>query len=340
VKVLMIAPPLLKRQNDETSIITVPPIGYGGIETVIHSLICGLIAIDCELTLIGVPGSHSNFGLKVIRDVRDAEGIRNWIINHRHEFDIIHDHSCGLIFNKSCNLDSRIPYIATHHKTGSPDYPRNTIFLSDAQWRQSGANDSPIIRIPVILDDYLYSEEKEDYYLYLGRVSGWKGVKEAAQFCQKLSAPLCVAGPSWEKEYFDDIVRHFAGTICYVGEVTGLKKIDLLSKAKGLFVLSRPVPGPWGEIWCEPGSTVVSEAAASGTPVISSTNGCLKEIVVPEIGMQLNEDEIRELDIGKIKSQLSNPSDAFNYASKNWNHITIAGQYLSLYKKIIAGSCL
>jgi len=335
MNVLIVAPPILKSESDKQSWLTVPSLGYGGIENVLYALINGLVHHGCKVTLIGVPASNSFNGLNVIRDVRGSKDISSWIKQNQKEFDILHDHSCGLVFPKEEKLNFH--YIATHHKTGKTPYAKNTVYLSHAQRSQANGNDSPVIRLPIMFENYLWSNQKNDYYLYVGRVSEFKGVYEAASICEKLQAKLIVAGPNWEQEYFDELMRKYSNTVEYVGEVFGLKKIDLLSKAKALFVLSRFSKGLWGDMWCEPGATVVGEAAASGTPVISSTNGCLSEIVVSEIGIQLQEEEILKQEILKLQNPFPTAKSVYCYANKNWNHLLISQQYLTLYEKIING---
>lgn len=336
MNVLMIAPPILKSESDKDSWLTIPSSGYGGIENVVYALINGLIYHGCKVTLVGAPGSISFNGLTLIRDVRGSVDISSWIENNHNNFDIIHDHSCGLVFNAQQEKLS-FNYIATHHKTGKSPYPENTVYLSYAQRSQAGGNNSPVIRIPIIFENYLLNSQKDDCFLYVGRVSEWKGVHEAASICEKLEAKLIVAGPSWEQDYFDDLIKKYSNTVEYVGEVFGLKKIDLLAKAKAVFVLSRFSDGLWGDKWCEPGATIVGEAAASGTPIISSTNGCLSEIVVPDVGIQLEENEINQKDISKLQFQFPNANTVFSYAKNNWNHLLISEQYLTLYKNIING---
>lgn len=336
MKVLIIAPPILKDQNDPSSLLTVPPIGYGGVENVIYALVNGLVHLNVNVTLIGVPGSRIINGLEIIREARNANEIRKWISENRNNFDVIHDHSCGLVFNRQCAVEiEEKQYIATHHQTGISPYPRNTVYLSFAQRSQAKDHKAHVIRIPVMINDYLFHTKKEDYFLYMGRISEWKGVYEAASFSSKLGAKLIIAGPAWEPDYLKRIEDKYSSSVSYVGNVSGLKRIDLLAKAKAVFILSRFTKGPWGDNWCEPGATIVSEACASGTSVISSTNGCLSELVVPEIGFQLTEDEITNLDTSKFDRKFPEAKDIRNYADKQWSHLSISREYIGFYKKIM-----
>lgn len=331
-KIALIAPPILKSQTDLTSYLSVPPVGYGGVENVMYALINGLIHHGMEVVLLGAPGSRSIEKVRVIRNARTPHEIRLWLLNNRDSYDVIHDHSCGIVFNFSHVPDHSVPYVATHHQTGETPYPRNTIYLSFAQKRQAGGNpQSPVIRIPVILDDYIFKEKKDDYYLFLGRISEWKGALEAVRLCKRMNARLIMAGPAWEKNYFDKVKAEAGDKFEYIGEVAGLKRLDLISKAKALMVISRPTPSPWGGLWCEPGSTIVSEAAASGTPVIASSNGCLQEIVFPETGIILTEREIEEIDTDRFSKSLFRPESIRDRARTEWDYREIAKLYIEAY---------
>jgi glycosyltransferase involved in cell wall biosynthesis len=313
--------------------ITVPPQGYGGIQWVVTNIIDGLLALGHEIFLLGAPGSiWLNPFLHVI-DAGDPESIYNWLNNNK--VDIIHDHSNGLIspdkLTKSC------PFVSTHHLTGRPLNPSNTVYISYSQAQQAKATNAPIIRLPVNPSRYCFNRKKENYLLYLGRVSAWKGVLEAAAFAAASGLPLKIAGPVWEKDYLKSIKEKYSNTVILLGETSGDKRLELLAGAKALMVLSQPVQGPWGCIWNEPGATVVSEAAVSGTPVISTANGCLKEIV-PLVGkiLDTNSTPLVEETLSLIEV-LPSADKVRDTAIAEWGHIKICKQYENLYKEVIKG---
>src|SRR5262249_34176667 len=102
-----------------------------------------------------------------------------------------------------------------------------------------------------------------------------------------------------------------------------------------LLVLSQSLPGPQGYTWCEPGATVVSEAAACGTPVIASMNGCLPEIV-PGIGTCLSDD----FDFFGAEATLASlppPWIVRARARRRWDHRQIAKSYLQYYHRAYDG---
>lgn len=108
-------------------------------------------------------------------------------------------------------------------------------------------------------DDYQYSAEKQDYLLYLGRLTPRKGlevVKELAALGHKIIA----AG---QGDINIDGVEH-------VGVVKGRIKASLLAHAKALLAPT---------FYIEPFGGVVVEALLSGTPVITTDFGAFTETV-------------------------------------------------------------
>jgi glycosyltransferase involved in cell wall biosynthesis len=115
-------------------------------------------------------------------------------------------------------------------------------------------------------DDFAYQEEKDDYFLCLGRVTQEKGVIEACKAADIAGYRIKIAGPgdaAWIKEVCPNAE--------YEGQVSGAKRALLLARAKGLVCFTQYV---------EPFGNVAVEAMASGTPVISSDWGAFTETVI------------------------------------------------------------
>lgn len=115
--------------------------------------------------------------------------------------------------------------------------------------------------IPGYLDpaQFPYSEEKDDYYLFIGRLIDRKGYRIAADVCFDLGKRLLVAGqgdPPLGCEY--------------VGVVGPEERGKLMSRAKAVFVPT---------IYIEPFGNVNIEAQACGTPVITTDWGAFTETV-------------------------------------------------------------
>lgn len=116
--------------------------------------------------------------------------------------------------------------------------------------------------IPGYLDpnQFPFSEEKDDYYFFIGRLIDRKGYRIAADVCFDLGKKLVVAG------------QGEAPLGCeYVGVIGPEERGHLMSRAKAVFVPT---------IYIEPFGNVNVEAQACGTPVITTDWGAFTETVV------------------------------------------------------------
>lgn len=122
-------------------------------------------------------------------------------------------------------------------------------------------------------DDYPFKVEKQDYFLYLGRLITRKGINIAVQTCNQIGAKLIVAGQGM-RSYENGILTCEDGGVYegveYVGFATGQKRADLFSNAKGVFVPTT---------YIEPFGAVAIEAQMAGTPAITTDFGAFTETV-------------------------------------------------------------
>ena len=110
-------------------------------------------------------------------------------------------------------------------------------------------------------DDFTYSDEKEDYILFLGRVYNGKGIDKAIKATQIAGKKLVVCGQNDENLSFPNHVE-------FRGHVGREERREVLSKAKALFI---------GSQYVEPFGGVQVEALLSGTPTITSDIGAFTE---------------------------------------------------------------
>lgn len=325
----MVNPPYRSSANQW---ITVPPRGYGAIQWVCAHLIRGLVELGQEVALLGAPGSPLSYDNLEIVDVATPAEFERWL--RTASIDIVHDHTNGLVHPRM--LPDRVGFISTHHLTGRPTHPTNCVYVSTAQ-RDAAGGAAPVLPLPVDPDQYQFMPEKGKYLLFLGRISAHKGAYEAAAFAASAGRRLVLAGPSWEPEYIRRIESDFGDAVDQVGEVGGEQRSRLIARATAVMVLSQPVMGPWGHLWCEPGATVVSEAAISGTPSVTTMNGCLPEIV-PGVGTFVAYGS--KFDPSEAMGIIDTLPDAYSVrraALARWHYLDIARRYHHLYELVLAG---
>ena len=115
--------------------------------------------------------------------------------------------------------------------------------------------------------DFIYKKEKEDYFLYLGRIIHRKGINIAVDLIKNISGHLKIAGqgsftvpPVSNKELIE-----------FEGFADAEKRKQLLSNAKALIIPT---------LYIEPFGGVAVEAMMSGCPVISTDWGAFSETVL------------------------------------------------------------
>jgi glycosyltransferase involved in cell wall biosynthesis len=333
MRIAIVNPPFPAPETARTQWITVPPAGYGGIQWFVAHLARGLAERGLEVVVLGAPESPPRPGVRFAEAARPVE-IRSWLRSN--SVDVIHDLSNDVACLR--DVSRRPPYLSTHHFTGPPHFARNPVFVSYAQRDAAGVRNAPVIRIPVDPEAHVFESAKEQFALFLGRVCPWKGARQAAEWSAGADLPLVLAGPTWEREYSGAIAREYGSAVQLVGDVGGPERRRLLARAKVLLVPSQSVPGPWGHVWCEPGATVVGEAAVSGTPVLSSDNGCLPEIV-PLVGTVLHERVTpTPAEAAAVIDGLPSPDHVRQAAIAAWHYSAVSQEYVRLYRRVAEGA--
>lgn len=109
--------------------------------------------------------------------------------------------------------------------------------------------------------DFEFKTEKQDYFLFLGRVYAGKGVDIAVQVTEATGDRLVIAGQNPEG-------RTFPPHVDFVGYADVERRRELMSNARGAFVASQYV---------EPFGGVQMELLFSGTPTITTDWGSFAE---------------------------------------------------------------
>jgi glycosyltransferase involved in cell wall biosynthesis len=270
----------------------VPPRGYGGIERVCYDLAQGLVARGHAVTLLacGPAGTRADYipvfeqppeGLGEVegpvQEVRYGAAVGRKLAGIR--CDLVHDHSLAAPLLAGGRPQPTV--ISAHGPTDNHvgDYYRQLgLPIVATSWAQRRhAPDLPWIAtvhngIPV--DEYPFRSEKDDYVLFMARLSPEKGAHLAVEAARAAGVRLVLAGAPRapvDHRYLEEEVLPRLGPLARcIGEVGGAERDALLAGAR--CVIS-PVQ------WEEPFGLVNVEALACGTPVVACPRGALPEVV-------------------------------------------------------------
>jgi glycosyltransferase involved in cell wall biosynthesis len=273
-----------------------PPQGYGGIELVVSLLTEGLVARGHSVTLFASGDSTTRARLSYVFSRAPSEQIATGFhleilhaleaYSRAREFDIIHDHD-GLAARSMGALVNRLvgtPVLATLHGPADSGTQLSLGVLRDAvrfiaisEYQRSGFPDLHFLgTIPNAIDvaSYSFSAEKDDYFLFMGRMIADKGAHTACEAARRLGARLILAGKvneEPERQYFaEQIEPYLSDRIFYRGEVDHDVKTELYRRAKcTLFPIQ----------WPEPFGLVMIESMAAGTPVVAFRQGSVPEVI-------------------------------------------------------------
>jgi glycosyltransferase involved in cell wall biosynthesis len=286
MRVGMIAPPWFP----------LPPQRYGGIEFVVSLLTEGLVRHGHDVTLFASGDSRTKADLSYIFARAPFEQIENGghlevvhslaAYKQAREFDVIHDHD-GLASRAMGALVHTLlgtPVVATLH--GPADATtvemlsslRNDLaFIAISDYQRNGFPDLHFVgTIPnaVDVEHMPFEAQKDDFFLFIGRMTADKGAHSAIEVARRLDARLIMAGKvneGPERAYYAEQVEpYLSDRIHFRGEVDHETKIELYKRARcTLFPIQ----------WPEPFGLVMIESMACGTPVIAMRHGSVPEVV-------------------------------------------------------------
>jgi len=329
--------------------LTHPYEGYGGIEPLVVNLTLGLAKKGHEVTVFAPKGSKLPEPIKVVETVEPSgvqyqyqhEENANKIITEyieKNPLDILHDHTHQKYIylykaeHPELKLCSTL-HNQVHFRNPAPGVKHmNLIGISDYHCletsRTLGIHVERVYN-GVDLDKFKYNEKKDNYFLYLSRISREKGVHEAIELARQKRLNLKVAG---EDIFVDNpsfvirVMQMCEGSIKYLGRVTEKKKIELLSNAKALIF---PVLAP------ESFGLAITESLCSGTPVIAMGYGSIPEILIHrKTGFICSSFE--ELGFGVDMIEQIKPEDCRKRAEL-FSVENMVDNYEKLYKKILQG---
>jgi glycosyltransferase involved in cell wall biosynthesis len=174
--------------------------------------------------------------------------------------------------------------------------------------------------------DFIYSETKGNYFIFV--VNGGverarlKGLDIAFRITKQAGVELRVAGGGKDPDEaaeLEDLCRE--NDAVYLGMMHGERKAELFSYARALLF-----PTQMNESF----GLVVAEALMSGTPVIASDRGAMREMLPPKVGF-VCADESAYLNavanVGRIA-----PADCRHWALEQFHYLNMARAYVKEYQ--------
>ncbi|HDZ54830.1 MAG TPA: glycosyltransferase family 4 protein [Candidatus Nealsonbacteria bacterium] len=272
------------------------------------------------------------------------------------QFDIIHNHSYPEFINLLVIDKLKVPVLTTIHAQMTPQLDevlsqfndlKNCYFISISYAHKKLAEKTKIWKVihnGVDTNLYRFSLKKDDYLLWIGRLSKAKdkrgnfldpkGVRWAIKLAKKTNSRLLLSGNVEDPEFFKkDIKPYLNNKIKWIGPISSeqpLSKkevVKLMQKAKTFLMTVN---------WYEPFGLVVAESMSCGTPVIGFDRGAVSELVANgKTGFVVKPKEgIEGLKKALNKIDEINPRDCRKHIEKNFSLKKMVENYEKAYKEI------
>ena len=345
LRIAMLAPPW----------ISVPPPGYGGVEEVVSVLTEALVRRGHLVTLFCAPGSASSATVVTLLDGAHPDEIERSLYEVDHvarafeaidlaaageRFDVIHDHCGFTALAMADRIDTPIVHTLHGQFTTSTGafYLRHSgkatlVGISRAQLASAPPGIGPILTIPNPLDVAAWPlhERKEDYLLWVGRMTPEKGPHRAIAAARAAGVPLVLAGivqPRQRTFFEQEVAPHIDGSrVSFAGEISGAAKRSLFARARGLLMPIR---------WDEPFGMVMVEALACGTPVIAFPEGAARELVVDGLtGFLVDDEQAMAAAVGQLGTIAAR--DCRSWVARHCDLDVVAAAYEQTYQSVVRG---
>ncbi len=331
---------------------TVPPPAYGGTEAVVSVLVEELVRRGHEVTLWASGDSKTSAELRSIyhRSLRTASDLpdRDWYalmhaaasLVDADSYDIIHNHVGETVMAMSHLVST--PMLSTMHCLITPatkfvwDHYEgwyNTISRSEklTMPQVMNRNYAGTVYNAIDVASFPFNAKKDDYLLFLSRVSVDKAPHLAVEVAKRLGRRIILAGkvdpnPA-DTNYFNEVLKPLVDgdRVRFLGEADAKLKRELFKNAHALVL---PL------CWEEPFGLVMAEAMACGTPVVAFRRGAAAELVVHgETGFLV--DNVDEMVDAVLKVDQIDPRRCRRHVEVNFGPERMTDRYLHLYEEIV-----
>jgi len=331
--------------------IPVPPPAYGGIEEVVRLLCEGLSEHGHEVTLFAPPGSQSRAEVAVVLeepypdDIQKAQFEVDHVArafaaidaaaNNGRRYDVIHDHTGHSALAMADRVGT--PLVHTLHgpfnEAACRFYAQHGSKACIVAISQAQLDDAPpemgggrVVPNPIEVGEWPFRPDKDDYVLWIGRMSPDKGPHRAIAAAREAGVRLVLAGPvqpGQESFFAEDVEPHLGSDgVGYVGEADAEAKRGLYQGARALLMPIR---------WPEPFGLVLVEALASGTPVIAFSEGSAPEVVEDgRTGFIVDDEHAMAAAVGRLDE--IDPADCRRSCEQRFSVKAVVRGYEDVYR--------
>lgn len=171
-------------------------------------------------------------------------------------------------------------------------------------------------------EEFDFSAEKDDYFMYLGRVNKDKGIDLCIQVTKHIGKRLVIAGPATDLRHlgYDKVPDH----VELVGYLNPERRSHYLRKAQCLMAPTH---------YIEPFGNIVAEAQFCGTPVLTTDWGGYVDSVLPGVtGFRCK--DFKGFVDSALKINSLDPHDCRNWAMENFSDTVIHNKFDEWIQKI------
>jgi glycosyltransferase involved in cell wall biosynthesis len=333
MRIGLIAPPFIE----------VPPRRYGGTELFIANLARELYGRGHDVTIYANGESEMPCHVKwryeraewplqdpVRAQLKNADHAA-WAIREAVAEDVIHLNDAVAV---PLTLFTRQPAVFTIHHPHEPalselylKYP-HIHYVAIANWLAHRERMPRLHVVPhgIPVEDYAFSDQKDDYVAFLGRMAPCKGPHLAIEAARRAGVRLKMAGeiqPLFNDYWKTEVLPRIDGQqVEYLGEADRELKNELLSRARALLF---PIQ------WEEPFGLVMIEAMACGTPVLALPGGAVDEVVRDGLNGWICPDPGEMA--ARIPALRISPAACRQHVETHFSLATMADRYLEVYER-------
>lgn len=300
-----------------------PPYNQGGTEKIVYDLTEELVRRGHRVYLYAPAGSKSSAHVIPYPENLREFGIASFVARTMPKgVHLIHDHTFSSVTRYR---RWKAPAVCTHHIPIN-NKVRHPIYVSRRALEVYGSNKGYAVYNGIKPEEYEYSEEKQGYLLFIGRILPNKGVHHAITVAELTGRRLIICGPVKDDVYFNRELKpriDASPNIEYAGAVGGQRKLELLRHAGCLLFPS---------VYEEPFGLTMVEAMISGTPVLALRHGAVPEVLngFPGLICETAEEMARKLQNDPFPS----PRELQQYVLDRFTVNHMVNHYLNIYEEV------